>query len=261
MKYCVSGRQAMSILHNADEIKVRYEDRERIIDFITAGFTDKTIIVEIPKDIMSIDWHLLDAYNNDLNLVLCLYNLAHIDECIQHKVKYYWAYPITSYYELRGLIALKPYYLHLGMPLCFDLANIKKITDIPIRLTANVAYDAYIPREDGVCGQWIRPEDVTHYDTYVEALEFANVDLTAEKTLLHIYKDNKEWPGDLNILIKNLNYNIDNRALPDEIGTIRLTCGQRCMFNGCCSYCKQAFNFAQHICDEYNRQKALKDDN
>ena len=251
MRYCVSGRQLPSILKQADEIKMKYEDRERIIDYIQM-FPDKTIILEIPKGINEIEWKLLDVYAQSIELILCLYDFSHLAECIEHNMKYYWGYPITSYYELRGILDLNPYYIYLGAPLSFDLKHICEITKTFIRLCPNVAYDAYIPRKNGICGQWIRPEDVKEYEPYVRTLEFVASDLTKEKTLLHIYKDNQEWPGDLGILITNFGVSIDNRALPEEFGSIRTTCGQRCMQNGTCHYCISAMRFAEAIREKYN---------
>lgn len=258
MKYCISGRQPLSTLKKADEIKMKYEDRERAIDYIK-DFPEKTIIIEIPSDV-DIEWKLLDAYNQEATLILCLKSLKHVNECQQHNVRFYWAYPITNYYELRGILELNPYYIYLGAPLCFELEHIHNITGVYVRLCPNIAYDAYIPRIDGICGQWIRPEDVKHYEPYVNCLEFDGVDLAAERTLLHVYQENQEWPGNLNLLLKNLNYNIDNRALPDEIGPIRVRCGQRCMKNGSCHYCHSAFKFADALRKKHFEMQK-KDDN
>ena len=85
-------------------------------------------------------------------------------------------------------------------------------------------------------------------------------DLEKERTLLHIYKDNGNWPDNLNILITNLRANVDNRALPDEIGAIRVRCGQRCMQNGICHYCASAFHFAEALKQKYEETKS-KDNN
>lgn len=246
MKYCLSGRQPLSALRQADEIKMKYQDRERAIDYIK-DMPNKTIIIDIPKDVGEIEWKLLDAYNQEGNLILCLYDLKHISECLEHKVKYYWAYPITSYYELQGLLPLYPCYLYLGAPLSFDLMKIKSMTNIDIRLCPNIAYGNYIPRRDGVCGHWIRPEDVKYYEPYVTALEFIAEDLEKERTLLHIYKDNQNWPGNLNLLLTNFGVNVDNRALPDELGPMRISCGQRCMINKTCHYCENAIKFAEAL--------------
>ena len=226
MKYCISGRQPKSILSQADEIKMQYRDRDRLIDY-TQEFTDKTFILEVPKEISSdeMNWELYKAYADKVNFMLCIYNLNLAKECHEHGIKFYWAYPIFTWYELEGVAAFNPSYLYLGPPLSFSLEKIKMKYNIPIRLCANLAYDAYIPRENGICGFWIRPEDIETYGKWADAIEFITDDLGKEATLLHIYKENKSWPGNLNLLITNLNYNIDNRGIPEEFGEIRANCG------------------------------------
>jgi hypothetical protein len=79
----------------------------------------------------------------------------------------------------------------------------------------------------GIYGQWVRPEDVEVYEEYVSTLEFDNVlqDLKKESTLLHVYKDNVEWPGNLNLLFDNFGINVDNRAIPEDLGETRMNCG------------------------------------
>ena len=68
-------------------------------------------------------------------------------------------------------------------------------------------------------------EDIEIYEKWVDVIEFLSDDLSKEATLFHVYKDQKTWPGNLNLLLTNLNYNIDNRAIPVEIGKIRANCG------------------------------------
>ncbi len=255
MRYCMSGRQPLSVLRQADEIKVKFQDIDKIIDYIKE-IPDKTIIYEIPKDVIDVDWKLLETYSSQITLVIALYDLKLITKCLEHHLRYYWAYPITSYSELQGILSLNPYYIFLGAPLCFDLEHIHNMTGVYIRLCPNIAYDAYIPRRNGICGQYVRPEDVKYYEPYVNTLEFIADDLEKERTLLHIYNDNKEWPGNLNLLITNLQTNVDNRALPDEFGAMRVRCGQRCMKNSACHYCTNAFKFATQLrTTHYEMQK------
>lgn len=231
---------------------MHYVDKDRIIDYIEALPT-KTIILEVPKEIEQLNWQLFKTYSEKINFILCLANLQLVEECQKHNIKYYWGYPINSYYELEGMLKLNPSYLLLGAPLCFDLENIRKRTNIPIRLVPNVAYDAYIPREDGICGQWVRPEDVKYYEPYVEVFEFDTNELQREAVLLHVYKDNENWPGNLNLLITNLNWNIDNRNISPEVGPTRLNCKQRCMSHGSCHVCPAAF--------KYSPSEQLKEEN
>ena len=108
---------------------------------------------------------------------------------------------------MNGVIAFDPCYIILAAPLCFDLKKVKAKTQIPIRLCPNLAFDAYIPRANGICGSWIRPEDVEIYEEWVDTLEFITDDLSKESTLFHIYAENKVWPGNLNLLLTNFNVN------------------------------------------------------
>lgn len=246
MKYCMSGRQPLSVLKKADEVKMQFEDRERIIDYMET-LSDKTIILDIPTGIDELNWRLFKAYSEKIDFMLCLHDLKFAAECAENEIKFYWAYPITSYYELKGILALNPCYIFLGAPLSFDLPKVQKITNVPIRLCPNLAYDAYIPRVDGICGQWVRPEDTAVYEQYVSAYEFECDELKREQALLHIYKENGEWPGNLNLLLTNFNVNVDNRALPEEIGEVRVSCGQRCMSNGTCHFCLTGVKFSNAI--------------
>ena len=249
MRYCVSGRQSKSVMEKADEIRFQYKDLGRAFDYLEV-FTDKTFIIDIPKD-TEIDWNKLKMYADKVDLILALADLKLAGECYVNQIKFYWVYPITTWYELRGIVELNPCYLFLGAPLSFSLSKVKECTDIPIRLCANLAYDAYIPRKEGICGQWIRPEDVDTYGAYVSAIDFVTNSLDSEKTLLDVYKFDKTWPGNLNLIITNLNYNVDNRLIPEDLGATRMNCGQRCMDRGTCHLCDNGVKFANKVRDGY----------
>ena len=51
---------------------------------------------------------------------------------------------------------------------------------IKLRAIPNVAYDKFFPRNDGVSGSWIRPEDIEVYSKYYDIFEFEDCD-AAEK--------------------------------------------------------------------------------
>lgn len=82
-------------------------------------------------------------------------------------------------------------YVRLDAPLFFDLPNVKKI-GIPIRAVPNVAYNDGLDRTDGVCGTWIRPEDLEAYGEYIDAVEFEDSDLKKEQAMYRIYAEDKE---------------------------------------------------------------------
>ena len=262
MRYCVSGRQPYSVIKRADEIKFQYNDRDRILDLVER-FPDKTIILDVPG--AEENWELWKMYHEKFfEFHVALHDLNRVEEFNKENVNWYWPYPITSYYELDMIVNLHPSYIMIGPPLSFDLDQVNlhlydpcdDTKQIPLRLVANVAHPNYLPTNGmhGICGQWVRPEDTQLYSTRIQCLEFENVDLKQEETMLHIYKENRAWPGNLNLLIQKLNFNVDNRAIPEELGEKRMTCGQRCWRTGSCQLCVRAFAFAEEIRKEKERR-------
>ncbi len=108
-------------------------------------------------------------------------------------------------------------------------------------MVANVAYYAYLPRENGVVGSYIRPEDVIHYNNYIHVIEFEDCDKKREQALYRVYMENKAWPGNLKTIITNLNYDGVNRMIPPNFALTRMNCGQRCISNA--SRCRVCYRY------------------
>lgn len=253
MKYCISNRQPKNALSQADEIKVRYSDKDTIINLIE-DFPDKTIILEVPRGEV-IDWELARTYKEKTDFILSIEDLRMAYLCHSNEIKFYWSYPITNFFELQQVAALGPCYLFIESPIFFSMDKIKNITNIPLRVSPCMFYYDYIPMTHHVFDSWIRPEDVKLYEDYVTAFEFKG-EAEVERTLMHVYKDNQEWNGNFNLLLTNFGINVDNRGLPEELGPTRLNCGQRCMSGGACRLCERAVSFANTVKKEhYNRLK------
>ena len=249
MKYCLSGRQSKMYLEKADEILVEQRDYRYISDLIIEH-PNKTIILDI-KDFD--DENLRNCvieYGKDktINFVCCIYGLSpnNLEWFNYHNIKFYYGYSVNSFYDVKGLIDLGAEYVKIHAPLTFNMEQLSKF-DCKFRMIPNVAYDAYIPRHDGICGQWVRPEDVQYYEEGIYVFEFENVNLEQERTLYNVYSEQKKWNGNLYFLITNLNVHCDNRGLPENIGQARANCGQRCMQTGTCHFCQTAFMFEKTI--------------
>lgn len=145
------------------------------------------------------------------------------------------------------------------MPLTFDLKRAKeKVGNIILRTVPNYAYDSYIQRDNGLKGFYIRPEDIEYYNQWIDVCEFRLLGqdyLTKEEALLHIYKDNKMWPGNLNLLITNFHLDVDNRGLPDAFAKIRANCRQRCESGGNCHFCETSILFSAKLQEKVNKDK------
>lgn len=247
MKYTMSCQQPLTLLRDADEIKFEYRHRARIDNLIEEEkVINPNIYIYISQNETDIDWNELKKYNTIFNLRLAFENIDLLTTAIQNGFFSFWSYPIYTFNELRALLNLGVVEVLLGAPLYFDLPKVKDICAeygaAEIRLIANECQNLRLPLEHPECGTFIRPEDVSKYEPYVSHLEFVSKDITQEKTLINIYKSGV-WPGNLNLLLNNLNYNIDNRIIAEDFAEKRLTCRHRCQRDSSCHFCQAMFGF------------------
>ena len=126
-------------------------------------------------------------------------------------------------------------------------------------MVPNVAYSAYIPRANGLLGQWVRPEDVKFYEGAIYVFEFEDFDtLEKERALFRIYKQG-EWNDELKLLITNLDMDIANTFLPPDFGEVRSMCQQKCMrMRYCCDFCQHCVDFHESALRESFRRLILE---
>ena len=250
MKYCLSGRQTINKLKQyADEIKVQYSDKGFIYDLIDQC-QEKTIILSLPYgETEPIDWQEIHIFaKNYIGDFICgIHDLAQYEECKQRSIKFYFDYPVTSYYELQAMKDMGVSYIVIGIPLFFDLDNVSKF-NIPIRTVPNMSYLHYLERANGVCGQWIRPEDQDFYEQYIQTFEFNSINPTQEMTIYKIYAQDKRWPGDLQTLIPDLGISCFNSATYEGLAEARANCRHKCQLaSSSCHFCENALRFSEVI--------------
>jgi hypothetical protein len=250
------GRQPTSVLKKADEIKVLSEDYKKIPDY-AENLADKTIILEWGK-VNDAAIEIFNLYDRMFeNFYIALKDLKSVKKLNDAGIKWYWDFPITSYYELNTILADGPAYVLLGAPLTFDIDKVSKIVkDVQIRIVPNLAKPEYLSNsknwEATILSSWIRPEDIDLYaDASVCEFYVPDMSLTKETALFDIYKDKKVWNGNLNLLFTNFGFDIDNKNLNiTDIGRMRYYCGQKCLSGYPCHVCHQAFLLAKKIHDE-----------
>lgn len=260
MKFMMSCRQPLVFLKEAEEIRVNYNDIERLKDFVTDEWTCQAdIVIYIPKD-QIINWDEINLYKDILKITIAAEDT---DQLILGHQEYgypvFWAYPVSTYWELRSILNMGVSQVLLDAPLYFDLPKVKSICgDVEIRLVVNKCYNNYLPHENGICGTYVRPEDIEAYSAYVDHFQFdENLSLKQEHTIYNIYTKDKAWPGNLNLLLTNLKTDVDNRGfevLPLEdyddnkiFAHRRITCRQECQGISNCRFCPNIFNLINSI--------------
>ena len=248
MKYCINTRCAPKYLAQADELKVEWRDRKAIPDF-AEKYPGKTIVLyfiyhQIKQD--EINWDEIKQYNIlcKENFICCLHDFNLGQVCRDLGIKFYFGFPIDSFWELQGAKSLGVCYVRLGPTLFFDLDRVRKI-GVPVRAVPNVAYIDTFPHSNGACGQWIRPGDTALYDPYIEAYEFEDADVRKEEALFRIYALGQDWPGDVHDLFTNIGLHATNRLILSEDVKFRLNCQHRCQTGHSCRICERIFSIAQ----------------
>jgi hypothetical protein len=244
MKYSISARQDPEYLEKADEIKFQYRDIAAIMDY-AEKFPNAVFVVEI---LPNQEWEfekIKEAYilsKQKLTVCVPTLNDKKVERLAEAGIPFYWGYPITTEWELAAIMNTEVSQIKIEAPLFFKQDLLRPITNKEIRVSANIAHQGYLPFT-GVNGSWIRPEDVDKYEDTITIIEFEDCDKKKEQALYRIYAEQHEWPGNISMIISNLENDCVNRMLPPEFTISRLNCGQRCI-NGSCRLCYRYFSLA-----------------
>ena len=247
MKFCLNSRVSSQYLKTADQIKVAYRDFASIPGVIEK-YPDTEIIVSLPNPPTDKELEELRNYNKihqgGLKLAFSFFPLPEHHEGLH----FYTSYPVESFSEANALISAGSECIKPSGSIFFQMDRLKKL-NTQIRLTPNQPWLSLVPRENGICGQWIRPEDLYLYDSLSDPIvEFDLCRVQEEEALYRIYSEDHKWSGPLSYLVQNLNDNALNRLLEKGIGITRMNCGHKCQDpTGSCRICPNAFKLANML--------------
>lgn len=247
MNYCLSAQVGPEYMAKAQEIRVKYKYLDTLLDIYEINPKASIILTITSKEDKSkIRWEEIEKYNKmwQNKVIIETDSFDIMEACKALNLKFFYAIPINTFYELKALVDYGCCDVKIDAPLTHMLDKIEKY-DVTIRMCPNVAYYAHIPRHNGVIGSWIRPEDVEFYEQYIDIFEFEDCDAKKERALYRIYAEQKSWYGSLNDLITNLNYPGDNRLVHEDFAFLRGFCGQRCISGGNCAICYRILDFAR----------------
>ena len=166
---------------------------------------------------------------------VCLGNMI-VEPCRKRGIPFYFEYPIQYGYEAEALIH--------GVGVCAiriagELAhNLDFVNTFPVEVRV-CPYKAYAPwNYKPIVGGWFRPEDLENIEA-IDVCEIINIDNRKGQALYRIYAENHEWPGELYMLVDDIqDKTIYNRMIPPEFQERRSNCRMRCQSGGHCHYCE-----------------------
>ena len=242
MKFCVTDRVRDEILQKADEIKVRASNFERL-----AAKELKAQFLLDYQDFLTISATALPLDN-------VIWRASKIEDCQALSSagrKFYWGYPLTSFFELQMIAALHPTYVLLGAPLFFSLIKVREVLngispETEIRLCANNPFPfglhCALPN---ICSAFVRPEDIYIYDHYAQVIEFLTENPKQEEALFTIYTEDSKWNDNFRFISKDLDF--DNTLIPSGFAEYRIFCEQKCMKGERCKFCPNSIINSSHI--------------
>jgi len=183
----------------------------------------------------------------DLTIELTI--LTETSKYNKNGLKWFWKYPIQTYYDLEGLIELGASQVLVDAPLFFDLEKVNSC-GIKVRVIPNQCYQSYIPRANGITGCWILPQHMYLYEKLIYMIEFTYINNIQLNRLIEVYKNDKKWIEDCAVLFKYFDTHIMGGAIPEDIAQARLNCKQKCATNGRCRLCERSIELAQTITEK-----------
>lgn len=256
MKYSLSSRLPQSVLKDCDEIRFLPQDYDQIENFL--DWKQDIVYYFAVYDDKIVD-KLISMKKKKDNIIICTEFIENLQMLQEKGFKTYFGMPINDYCALDSMIKMGVYAVSIAAPLTHDLERVSEICkkhNVQIKMFPNVALRRFFPKNE-IINTWVRPEDVKYYEPYIDTFEFNCVSLREEEILFKVYAKDRIWNGNLNLLIKGLNENIDNRALKDDFGEMRINCQQKCCRTGNCHYCYNAFRFAKAIQKEKEKRDGV----
>lgn len=244
MLFCLNSRCSSKYLRQADQIKIKYRDRNSL-PTVAENYPDKTIILEYDGELAEKDYDLIKRYPQVILSVVR--HSAHKD------LPYFMRYPVSSFSEALGFKQNGAKYIYPGPGLFFRQDDFK-LLNMPARYIVNHSWLTTINPSNNICGQYIRPEALQYYDNCTETVaEFMDITPSAEEALFRIYAEKKSFPGQLAYLISDLTEeeSCENRMIPCEFDIARLNCGHKCFSGSHCHICPNTIRTANAVFNNY----------
>lgn len=247
IKFCLDSRVSSKYRKKAQELYIEYRDFKSIPNYLEEDYENITLIIDAPVQLTVEQLGELKRYTRHKeNIILALHSYNQLTEDYEG-LKWYLMVPCNSFMEAKALQDAGAEYIVLGETLFFDITRLKDYGIKNVRIMVNQASHSPVPRKNGICGPWIRPEDLAMYDIFDQTIiEFPGCMPSKEEALYRIYAEEHRWAGELDYIIDNINVKTPNRMLPSEFTTHRLNCRQRC---NTCHICPNLIRLANNILD------------
>lgn len=221
MNFCLSyNYNNLDTLYEADEIYIQTDDI-KLIEQILKNFNQQKIVCET---------------NNQDILFNFQYDMTFIFNIIQkyNYQSFFFKKPCKTLEEVISFYDLGANQVIVDLPLTHNLSELK-ILNFQVRYNPIYCFLDNIPRQNGIFGNWILPQNLMDYEGYIDTIFFNTQN---ESYLFDLYKNKKTYNGLLNQLFIDFNLPIDSSNINLEKLLKRIDCKLLCRNpNFYCSKC------------------------
>lgn len=262
MKYCINYSRKSLFLTEADEINLEYtenlklllnflsEHKEQRINLCIHDHEVEKIKTFIEKKQIKVIGELKKDFNIAVRFPYYMEDFQEqIEYCKKNNIPFYFKEIITTFDDLRGYIKMGVSDVIVAEEICFFAEKISKIAkknNVRVHMYPNVAQSSWTD-EDNITKFFIRPEDITFYESYVDVLEIFGESASKIDTTLDIYKNIGSWEGNLDILIEDFNEKVYSPSLSTLFGQSRVSCHKKCGLDGSCQICHRLVKLSKQL--------------
>lgn len=251
MKYCIDYHRGFKNADKADEFTITYTKKNDVLIDFLEKFKEKRINLFIKEEISYAELKLLKTIRNaypNLFLKFESYNPENIEDIVESGVPFFFGNRVNNWDEFLGLIDLGVTDMYIVEDLCFELNKITPIAhdaEVQLRTYPNIAQSRWRDTSE-IKKFWIRPEDISMYESYLDVLEFFGSE-SQVSVLLKIYKEDKKWFGPLNEIIIGIHSDLDSRFITPRFAEKRIRCGKECLKGGKCQMCERIVSLSKTL--------------
>ena len=264
MKYCLRYANDSKLKTTTEEISIQYNNElGNLVDFLMKHQEQRVIL--IINDPQKIDYKALEAVTQNyptLNFAICFGEARRptvvskeiaviIEDLKEANINFFMGDLITTGEQLQYYLELGVSDVYLTEDICFNLDAARRMCDrygVQIRAFPNVAQSS-IQASPALKKFFIRPEDVTYYESYIDVLEFWG-DLERQDVFYLIYAKKGRWPGELKEIIYDFDASLDSRRTLPVFAPTRATCKKRCALGYPCHICDSIQNISQTMAEK-----------
>lgn len=162
-------------------------------------------------------------------------SLLNYDYCKKNNIPFFFSSPVGTGWEANALIDLGVCAIYITGYLAHQLDFVNTLP-VEIRVFPNQSMAPFGFKP--LYGSWFRPEDINNL-TMIDVCDLTRRrDMREEQALYRIYAEQKQWPGELYMLVKDIeDKEITNRMIPPEFQERRSNCGLKCQNGKSCHFC------------------------